>query len=127
MSAVSYNDFVIKFANVNGSGSASANGLFAKALFRMGIPVGLRNIFPSNIEGLPTWFEVRVSEQEYLGRREGVDIMVAMNAETYREDIESLRPGGFLVYDNSKPLARELVRPDIIDVGIPIASQLVCF
>lgn len=124
MSAVSYNDFVIKFANVNGSGSASANGLFAKALFRMGIPVGLRNIFPSNIEGLPTWFEVRVSEQEYLGRREGVDIMVAMNAETYREDIESLRPGGFLVYDNSKPLARELVRPDIIDVGIPIASLL---
>lgn len=124
MSAVSYNDFVIKFANVNGSGSASANGLFAKALFRMGIPVGLRNIFPSNIEGLPTWFEVRVSEQEYLGRREGVDIMVAMNAETYREDIESLRPGGFLVYDNSKPLARELERPDIIDVGIPIASLL---
>jgi 2-oxoglutarate ferredoxin oxidoreductase subunit alpha len=124
VSAVSYNDFVIKFANVNGSGSASANGLFAKALFRMGIPVALRNIFPSNIEGLPTWFEVRVSEQEYLGRREGVDIMVAMNAQTYREDIESLRPGGFLVYDSSKPLARELERPDIIDVGIPIASLL---
>ena len=80
--SVSYNDFVIRFANVNGSGSASANGMFAKALFRMGIPVATRNIFPSNIQGLPTWFEVRVSEQGYLGRREGVDIMVAMNAET---------------------------------------------
>ncbi|HCY04358.1 MAG TPA: 2-oxoacid:acceptor oxidoreductase subunit alpha, partial [Gammaproteobacteria bacterium] len=79
---VTYNDFVIRFANVNGSGSASANGMFAKALFRMGIPVATRNIFPSNIQGLPTWFEVRVSEKGYLGRREGVDIMVAMNAET---------------------------------------------
>ena len=81
--AVKYNDFVIRFANVNGSGSASANGMFAKALFRMGIPVATRNIFPSNIQGLPTWFEVRVSEKGYLGRREGVDIMVAMNAETW--------------------------------------------
>ena len=79
------NDFVIRFANVNGSGSASANGMFAKALFRMGIPVSTRNIFPSNIEGLPTWFEVRVNDRGYLGRREGVDIMVAMNAETFEE------------------------------------------
>lgn len=125
MSPVKYNDFVIKFANVNGSGSASANSMFAKALFRMGVPVALRNIFPSNIEGLPTWFEVRASEREYLGRREGVDIMVAMNAATYGEDIESLRPDGYLVYDNSKPLARELRRGDIYEVGIPIASLLV--
>ena len=119
-----YNDFVIRFANVNGSGSASANGMFAKALFRMGIPVATRNIFPSNIEGLPTWFEVRVSEHGYLGRREGVDIMVAMNAETFAEDIESIVPGGFLVYDNSKELPPDFLRDDIELIGVPI-SELV--
>ena len=124
MAETSYNDFVIRFANVNGSGSASANGMFAKALFRMGIPVATRNIFPSNIEGLPTWFEVRVSEKGYAGRREGVDIMVAMNAETFAEDIASLVPGGFLVYDNSKELDPRLRRADINRVGVPI-SQLV--
>jgi 2-oxoglutarate/2-oxoacid ferredoxin oxidoreductase subunit alpha len=122
--SIHYNDFVIRFANVNGSGSASANGMFAKALFRMGIPVATRNIFPSNIQGLPTWFEVRVNEHGYLGRREGVDLMVAMNAETYAEDIASLRPGGYLLYDNSKPLARELKRPDIHEIGIPISTLL---
>ncbi len=121
---VTYNDFVIRFANVNGSGSASANGMFAKALFRMGVPVAVRNIFPSNIQGLPTWFEVRVNEQGYLGRREGVDIMVAMNAETYAEDIASLKPGGYLFYDNSKPLAKELRRRDINPIGMPIATLL---
>ena len=121
---VRYNDFVVRFANVNGSGSASANGMFAKALFRMGIPVATRNIFPSNIEGLPTWFEVRVSERGYMGRREGVDIMIAMNAETFAEDIESIVPGGFLVYDNSKEMSRRIRRSDINYVGIPI-SQLV--
>lgn len=121
---VSYNDFVIRFANVNGSGSASANGMFAKALFRMGIPVATRNIFPSNIQGLPTWFEVRVNEDGYLGRREGVDLMVAMNAETYREDVASLKPGGFLLYDNSKPLAREFRRHDVTEIGIPISTLL---
>jgi len=119
-----YNDFVIRFANVNGSGSASANGMFAKALFRMGIPVATRNIFPSNIQGLPTWFEVRVSERDYLGRREGVDIMVAMNAETLVEDVASVKPGGYLLYDNSKPLAKTLKRNDIIEIGIPIATML---
>jgi len=119
-----YNDFVIKFANVNGSGSASANGMFAKALFRMGIPVGTRNIFPSNIQGLPTWFEVRVNERGYLGRREGVDIMVAMNAETYEEDVASIVPDGYLVYDSSKPLARELRRMDIHEVPLPISTLL---
>ncbi|MEE3279974.1 MAG: 2-oxoacid:acceptor oxidoreductase family protein, partial [Pseudomonadota bacterium] len=119
-----YNDFVIRFANVNGSGSASANGMFAKALFRMGIPVATRNIFPSNIQGLPTWFEVRASEMEYLGRREGIDIMVAMNAETYEEDVASIVPGGFLLYDNSQGGDRRLNRNDINDLGIPL-SRLV--
>ena len=123
MTETSYNDFVIRFANVNGSGSASANGMFAKALFRMGIPVATRNIFPSNIEGLPTWFEVRVSERGYLGRREGIDIMVAMNAETFAEDIAAIVPGGFLVYDNSKELDPRLRRADIHRIGVPI-SQL---
>ena len=124
MAETSYNDFVIRFANVNGSGSASANGMFAKALFRMGIPVATRNIFPSNIEGLPTWFEVRVSEKGYAGRREGVDIMVAMNAETFAEDIASLVSSGFLVYDNSKELDPRMRRADINRVGVPI-SELV--
>ena len=121
---VTYNDFVIRFANVNGSGSASANGMFAKALFRMGIPTAGRNIFPSNIQGLPTWFEVRVNEQGYLGRREGVDIMVAMNAETLADDIASIKPGGYLFYDNSKPLARIMQREDIIEIGMPISTLL---
>ena len=122
--SIKYNDFVIRFANVNGSGSASANGMFAKALFRMGIPVATRNIFPSNIQGLPTWFEVRVSEKGYLGRREGVDIMVAMNAETLIEDVASISPGGYLLYDNSKPLAKALRRDDIHEIAIPIASMM---
>jgi 2-oxoglutarate ferredoxin oxidoreductase subunit alpha len=121
---IKYNDFVIRFANVNGSGSASANGMFAKALFRMGIPVATRNIFPSNIQGLPTWFEVRVSEKGYLGRREGVDIMVAMNAETLVEDVASISPGGYLLYDNSKPLAKALKRDDIHEIAIPISSMM---
>ncbi len=122
--SIKYNDFVIRFANVNGSGSASANGMFAKALFRMGIPVATRNIFPSNIQGLPTWFEVRVSEKGYLGRREGVDIMVAMNAETLVEDVASISPGGYLLYDNTKPLAKALKRDDIHEIAIPIASMM---
>ena len=117
-----YNDFVIRFANVNGSGSASANGMFAKALFRMGIPVATRNIFPSNIQGLPTWFEVRASEKGYLGRREGIDIMVAMNAETYDEDVASIVPGGFLLHDNSQGGDRRLNRSDINDLGIPLSK-----
>lgn len=121
---VRYNDFVIRFANVNGSGSASANSMFAKALFRMGIPVATRNIFPSNIEGLPTWYEVRVSERGFAGRREGVDIMVAMNAQTFAEDIAAIVPGGFLVYDNSKELPKHLRRQDVNLVGVPI-SRLV--
>ena len=120
----SYNDFVIRFANVNGSGSASANGMFAKALFRMGIPVASRNIFPSNIQGLPTWFEVRVSEQEYFGRRSEVDIMVAMNAETFEQDVAALRSGGYLLYDSTKGRDPRLARDDVIPVGVPIARLI---
>ena len=122
--SVIYNDFVIRFANVNGSGSASANGMFAKSLYRMGIPVATRNIFPSNIQGLPTWFEVRVSDKGYLGRREGVDIMVGMNAETFVEDVASVSPGGYLLYDNSKPLPKLLKRDDITEIGIPLSTML---
>ena len=119
-----YNEFVIRFANVNGSGSASANGMFAKALFRMGIPVASRNIFPSNIQGLPTWFEVRVSEQEHFGRRSEIDIMVAMNAETFEQDVAELRSGGFLLFDNSKGRDPRLEREDVVPIGVPI-SQLI--
>jgi 2-oxoglutarate ferredoxin oxidoreductase subunit alpha len=93
------NDFVVKFANVNGSGSASANELFAKSILRMGVPVSPRNIFPSNIQGLPTWYEVRVSERGWLGRRGGVDLMVAMNPQTWDADVAEIEPGGYLFYD----------------------------
>ena len=120
----SYNDFVIRFANVNGSGSASANGMFAKALFRMGIPVASRNIFPSNIQGLPTWFEARVSEREYFGRRSEVDIMVAMNAETFEQDVAALRQGGFLLFDSTKGRDPRLNRDDVVPIGIPIARLI---
>ena len=88
------NDFVVKFANVNGSGSASANELFARAILRMGVPVSPRNIFPSNIQGLPTWYEVRINETGYQGRRGGIDLMVAMNPQTWDADVAELEPGG---------------------------------
>jgi 2-oxoglutarate/2-oxoacid ferredoxin oxidoreductase subunit alpha len=116
------NDFVVKFANVNGSGSASANELFAKAILRMGVPVSPRNIFPSNIQGLPTWYEVRVSEAGWLGRRGGVDLMVAMNPQTWDADVAELEPGGYLLHDNSKPLPRSRFRDDINVVGVPLTE-----
>ncbi len=112
------NDFVVKFANVNGSGSASANNLFAKAIFRMGIPVSPHNIFPSNIQGLPTWYEVRVNERGYLGRREGVDLMVAINEQTIARDIESVLADGYVLYDSSKPLRP--LRKDLNFLPIPL-------
>ena len=114
------NDFVVNFANVNGSGSASANGMFAKAVFRMGIPISPHNIFPSNIQGLPTWFEVRINENGYLGRREGVDLIVAMNEQTIGKDIASVVPGGYVLYDSSKILANELLRDDVAYLPIPL-------
>ncbi len=102
-SPISVNDFVVRFANVNGSGSASANEMFARAIMRMGVPVAPRNIFPSNIQGLPTWYEVRVSEKGYLGRRGGLDMMVAMNPQTWDKDVAGIEPGGYLFYDSTKP------------------------
>ena len=116
------NDFVVKFANVNGSGSASANGLFAKSILRMGIPVSPRNIFPSNIQGLPTWYEVRVSGQGWLGRRGGVDLMVAMNPQTWDQDIAEIETGGYLLYDSTKPLPPNRSRDDIHLIGIPLTA-----
>ncbi len=116
------NDFVIKFANVNGSGSASANELFAKSFLRMGIPVSPRNIFPSNIQGLPTWYEVRVTEKGYLGRRGGVDLMVAMNPQTWDQDVKEIDPGGYLFYDNTKPLPPSRFRDDIHVIGMPLTD-----
>jgi 2-oxoglutarate ferredoxin oxidoreductase subunit alpha len=117
------NDFVVKFANVNGSGSASANGMFAKSILRMGVPVAARNIFPSNIQGLPTWFEVRVTEAGYLGRRGGVDLMVAMNPQTWDRDIAEIEPGGYLFYDSTKPLPPTRFRDDVTVVGVPLTAM----
>ena len=117
------NDFVVKFANVNGSGSASANELFAKSFLRMGIPVSPRNIFPSNIQGLPTWYEVRVTEQGYLGRRGGVDLMVAMNPQTWDKDLLEIEAGGYLFYDNSKPLPPSKFREGIHVIGVPLTEM----
>jgi 2-oxoglutarate ferredoxin oxidoreductase subunit alpha len=118
----SVNDFVIKFANVNGSGSASANELFAKAILRMGVPVSPRNIFPSNIQGLPTWYEVRVSERGWLGRRGGIDMMVAMNPQTWAQDVAEVEPGGYLFYDSTKPLPEGVGRDDISVIGMPVTA-----
>src|ERR671915_1128019 len=112
------NDFVIKFANVNGSGSASANELFAKSFLRMGIPVSPRNIFPSNIQGLPTWYEVRVTEAGHLGRRGGVDLMVAMNPQTWDRDVREIEPGGDLFYDSTRPTPAWKFRSDINAIGM---------
>ncbi len=114
------NDFVVKFANVNGSGSASANGLFAKAVLKMGVPVAARNIFPSNIQGLPTWYEVRIVEAGWRGRRGGVDLMVAMNPETWDEDVLEIEPGGYLFYDSTKPLPPSRFRDDVTVVAMPL-------
>ena len=119
----SINDFVIKFANVNGSGSASANQTFAKGVFRSGIPVSPKNIFPSNIQGLPTWFEVRVNEKGYLGRREGIDIAVAMNPQSYRQDVADLKQGGYFIYDSS--WKRDFGRDDINIIEIPLTKLCV--
>ncbi|MFN8355818.1 MAG: 2-oxoacid:acceptor oxidoreductase subunit alpha [Spirosomataceae bacterium] len=114
------NDFVVRFANVNGTGSASANNMFAKSIFRMGIPVTAKNIFPSNIQGLPTWYEVRISEKGYLGRREGVNMIVALNPQSMRRDVDMVMLGGYFVYDSTKHLHKEFVRDDITYIGIPM-------
>jgi len=116
------NDFVVGFANVNGSGSASANELFARSVLRMGVPVSPRNIFPSNIQGLPTWYEVRISEAGHLGVRGGVDLMVAMNPQTWDKDVASIEPGGYLLYDCTKPMPLSKFRSDITVIGVPLTA-----
>jgi 2-oxoglutarate ferredoxin oxidoreductase subunit alpha len=116
------NDFVIKFANVNGSGSASANELFAKAVMRMGVPVSPRNIFPSNIQGLPTWYEARICESGYTGRRGGVDMMVAMNPQTWEADVAEIESGGYLFYDSTRPMPASRFRDDVQVIGVPLTE-----
>ncbi len=116
------NDFVIRFANVNGSGSASANLLFARSILRMGVPIAPRNIFPSNIQGLPTWYEVRVSERGWLGARGGADMLVAMNPQTFVQDIAALNSGGYLFYDSTRPLPPAVSRDDIVTLGMPLTE-----
>src|SRR5256714_5392307 len=118
----SVNDFVVKFANVDGSGSASANGLFARAILRMGVPVSARNIFPSNIQGLPTSYEVRVVEKGWRGRRGGVDFMVAMNPQTWDVDVAEIEPGGYVFYDSTKPMPPAKFRDDITVLGVPLTA-----
>ncbi|HXS79496.1 MAG TPA: 2-oxoacid:acceptor oxidoreductase subunit alpha [Gammaproteobacteria bacterium] len=117
------NDFVLKIANVNGTGSASANSLLMKTVFRMGVPVSGKNFFPSNIQGLPTWYEIRVSKDGYLARSGEVDIMVAMNAQTYARDLQEVAPGGVLLYDSTWPRDRLLSRSDIEIIGVPLARM----
>ena len=119
---VRVNDFVVKFANVNGSGSASANRLFARSILRMGVPVASRNIFPSNIQGLPTWYEVRVSEAGHIGRRGGVDLMVAMNPQTWAQDVAEIDAGGILFYDSTRPVPGSRLRSDISVIGMPLTA-----
>lgn len=116
------NDFVVKFANINGSGSASTNELFARSILRMGVPVASRNIFPSNIQGLPTWYEVRVSGEGWLGRRGGVDLMVALNPQTFDKDMASVEPGGYLMYDSTKSLPPDAVRSDLTLLPVPLTD-----
>jgi 2-oxoglutarate ferredoxin oxidoreductase subunit alpha len=120
--AKSINDFAIKLANVNGTGSASANSLLMQAIFRMGIPVSGKNLFPSNIQGLPTWYEIRVNKDGHTARTARFDLMVAMNAETYAQDIDEVRPGGWVLYDSSWPLASSLMRTDVTFLGVPYAK-----
>src|SRR5215204_7789207 len=117
------NDFAFKIATANGTGSASANGLIMQAIFRMGIPVTGKNVFPSNIQGLPTWYEIRVSKNGYTARTPAFDLMVALNAATYAKDVAEVRSGGWLLYDSTWPLDDKLRRPDVTYLGIPLAEM----
>src|SRR5947209_6379292 len=117
------NDCAIKLANVNGTGSASANSLIMQAIFRMGIPVSGKNLFPSNIQGLPTWYEIRVNRSGYTARALDYDLMVAMNAQTYARDIQEVREGGHVLFDSTWPLSASLVRDDVTFLGVPLARM----
>jgi 2-oxoglutarate ferredoxin oxidoreductase subunit alpha len=116
------NDFALKLANVNGTGSASANSLLMKAIFRMGVPVSGKNLFPSNIQGLPTWYEIRVNKDGHTSRALDYDLVVAMNAQTYAADISEVRSGGYVLYDSTWPLSDELARPDVTFLGVPLTA-----
>ena len=117
------NDFAFKIATANGTGSASANGLIMQAIFRMGVPVTGKNVFPSNIQGLPTWYEIRVNKHGYTARTPHFDMMLALNAATYAKDVAEVRPGGYLFYDSTWPLDDSLKRPDITCIGVPLAEM----
>jgi len=117
------NDFSIKLANVNGTGSASANSLLMQAIFKMGIPVSGKNLFPSNIQGLPTWYEIRVNKTGYTARALDYDLMIAMNSQTYEQDIADVRQGGYVLFDSSWPLDTELLREDVTFLGVPLAQM----
>ena len=114
------NDFAFKVATVNGTGSASANGLLLQALFRMGIPVSGKNVFPSNIQGLPTWYEIRVNKEGYTARSPDFQLIVAMNPESYARDIEAVASGGWVLYDSTKELNDEFRRDDVTFVGLEV-------
>jgi 2-oxoglutarate ferredoxin oxidoreductase subunit alpha len=124
-SASRVNDFALKVATVNGTGSASANGLLLQALFRMGIPVSGKNVFPSNIQGLPTWYEIRVSKDGYTARSPDFQLVIAMNPESYARDVEAVTSGGWVLYDNTKELAEEFRRDDVTFIGVPLAGMCV--
>src|SRR5687768_10218943 len=125
LSMSSVNDFAFKIATVNGTGSASANSLLMQAIFRMGIPVSGKNVFPSNIQGLPTWYEIRVSKDGYTARPSEMDMVVALNPETYAKDVAAVRPGGYLLYDSSWPLDDALRREGITILGVPFGTMCV--
>ncbi len=124
MSVGQCNEFVIRCANVNGTGSASANVLLAKAFYRMGLPIAAKNMFPSNIQGLPTWYEIRVSEAGHTGRRGSMDLTVAMNPQSFRQDVADLPPGGYILYDSTKPLDPAVKRDDITFLGLPFIEMV---
>src|SRR4029079_1329550 len=119
------NDFAFKIGTVNGTGSASANSLLMQGIFRMGIPVSGKNVFPSNIQGLPTWYEIRVNKDGYTARPAEIDLVVALNPETYAKDVASVRPGGYLLYDSSWPLDPALRREGITILGVPFGTMCV--
>ena len=119
------NDFALKIATVNGTGSASANGLLMQAVFRMGIPVSGKNAFPSNIQGLPTWYEIRVNKDGYGARASHFDVMVAMNPKTHEQDITEVRSGGYVIYDSTWPMDEDLMRDDVTLLGVPLAGMCV--
>ena len=117
------NDFALKLANVNGTGSASANSLLMEAIFRMGVPVSGKNLFPSNIQGLPTWYEIRVNYTGFVARAQEYDLVVAMNGQTYERDIKEVKTGGYVLYDSTFPLEPGLTRGDVTFLGLPLARM----